>query len=276
MVNHLLKLVTNEKKKIMIKTQTGEGIHIPNRLGIYAHPGEGKTAIMSGLKNSLLIDFEDRSHHHKGDVVNVKEFAIKEGVSELKALSIAIKLIKEQAQKGEKYDYIIFDTMSSFENLIRQRATIVFNKTLIGKSMAEKGTVITDVVSQLPNGGGYIHLHNAYEELLASFDGLANICYIYNCHIKQASKLKSGEELIADDINLTGKLRNSLIQNCQAFAKFYRNNEKKGILSFKQDENNLVSKASSPHLFNKEIIISEMNEKTGEIIYHWDKVFSNK
>ena len=258
----------------IIKKQSGKGNLIPNRLGIYSHPGEGKTAIMSGLKNSLLIDFEDRSHHHAGDTFNLKAYAAENGCNEMASLAALVTSLKESAIKGNKYDYIIFDTMSSLEPILKKRATYLFNQTLIGKGMAKKDTVITDVVSQLANGSGYIWLHNADEEIMNMFSGLAEKCYIYNCHIKQGSKLKDSEELIADDINLTGKLKSGLIQQCQAFAKFYRNKDNQGILSFKQDERNLVTKASSPHLFDKEIIISERNNETGEIIYHWDKVFN--
>lgn len=259
----------------VIKKQTGKGNLIPNRLGIYAHPGEGKTAIMSGLKNSLLIDFEDRSHHHSGDVFNLKSYMSENDCSEMKAMGDLIKNLREEAGKGNKYDFIILDTMSSLETIIKKRATELFNKSLIGRGMAKKGNAITDVVSQLANGGGYIWLHNAYEEILNSFNGLANICYIYNCHIKQGSKLKESEELTADDINMTGKLKYALVQDCQAFAKFYRTSDNKGILSFKQNERNLVTKASSPHLFDKEIVISEMDDK-GNITYHWDKIFNPK
>lgn len=259
----------------VIKKQSGKGNHIPNRLGIFGHPGEGKTAIMSGLTNSLLIDFEDRSYHHTGDVFNLKQYMIENETSEIKALGDLIKSLREQAKEGKKYDYIIFDTMSSLEGIIKKRATQLFNNTLIGKGMAKKGHQITDVVSQLANGGGYIHLHNAYEEIIGMFDGLINKAYIYNCHIKQGSKLKDSQELTADDINLTGKLKASLIQDCQAFAKYYRTKDNKGILSFKQDERNLVTKASSPHLFDKDIIISEMDEK-GELTFYWDKIFNPK
>lgn len=260
----------------IIKKQSGEGNLIPNRLGIFAHPGQGKTAIMSGLENSLLIDFEDRSHHHKGDTFNLKAYSAENQCSDLESLAALVKDLKTMAAEGQKYDYIIFDTMSSLELLIKERATMLFNKTLIGKGMERKGNKITEVVSQLANGGGYIWLHNAYEEIMNMFSGLATKCYIYNCHIKQGSKLKDSQELVADDINLTGKLKASLIQECQAFAKFYRNEANEGILSFKQDERNLVTKASSPHLFDKDIVISERDKKTGKITYHWDKVFNPK
>lgn len=260
----------------IIKKQSGEGNLIPNRLGIFAHPGQGKTAIMSGLENSLLIDFEDRSHHHKGDTFNLKAYAAENNCSDMAALAALINSLKENAAQGIKYDFIIFDTMSSFEILIKERATMLFNESLIGKGMTKKGNNITEVVSQLANGGGYIWLHNAYLELTGKFAGLASKCYIYNCHIKQASKLKNSQELMADDINLTGKLKSGLIQDCQAFGKFYRNDKNEGILSFEQDERNLVTKASSPHLFDKEIVISTRNNDTGEISYHWDRIFNPK
>lgn len=259
----------------VIKKQDGGGNHAPNRLGIFSHAGEGKTAIMAGLDNALLIDFEDRSHHHTGDVFNLKQYMVDNDCSELKALGDLVKTLKEEAQKGNKYKYIIFDTMSSMEVVIRKRATMLFNNSLIGKGMAKKGNKITDAVTQLANGQGYVWLNSAYEEILGMFDGLASDCYIYNCHIKQGSKLKDAQELTADDINLTGKLKASLVQNCQAFGKFYRTKDNKGILSFKQDERNLVTKASSPHLFNKDIVISEMDDK-GNLTYHWDKIFDPK
>lgn len=246
----------------------------PNRLLIYAHPGQGKTAIMSGLPNSILFDFEDRSHHLKGNIYNIKEIALNEEVNEVSAFGLAINDLKARIKEDEKNkpDFLIVDTFSSLEkDVIMPHATTLFGKTLIGKGMARKGEIVTDVVSQLPNGGGYIHFFKAYESIINSFAGLYNKCIIYNCHTKQSVKIRGIEELGADDIYATGKVGKDLVQNCQAVAQLYQI-DRKVYLSFEMNERRLVTKASSKHLFDKKILISEIDEKDN-FIYYWDKIF---
>lgn len=257
----------------LLKKQEVSKYQIPNRLLIYSHPGQGKTKIMEGLGNSVLFDFEDRSSHIAGSVYNIKEIAVEKNVGEIQAFSMAINDLKTTVQSGSKPDYIILDTFSSLEkNIIYPYATMKFNGTLVGKGMQAKGEVVTDVVSQLAKGAGYLHLFKAYEGIMGMFAGLYNVALIINCHIKQGAKLKGIEELSADDIYATGKLGSDVVQTCQAVAQLYKTDDNKVYLSFKHNERRLVTKASSPHLYDKDILISEMLPD-GTFKFYWDAIF---
>lgn len=258
----------------LLKKQEASKFTVPNRLTVYSHAGMGKTKIMEGLKNAVLFDFEDRSQHIAGNVYNIKELAVSNGWTEVQAFGAAVADLKKMVQEGKKPDFVILDTFSSLEkNIIMPYATMKFNGTLIGKGMAAKGERVTDVVTELAKGGGYQHLFKAYEEVMGMFGGTYNICLIVNCHIKQGSKLKGVEELTADDIYATGKLGADLVQTSQAVAQLYKTDDNKVYLSFKHNERRLVTKASSPHLFDKDILISEMNPD-GSFTFHWDSIFN--
>lgn len=255
----------------MILKQKRKSVLQPNRLTIYSHPGNGKTQISEGLPNALIIDYEDRSGAVAGNVFNVKRYAIDNGVSELKAVKELVKHLKEEAQKGNRYDYLIHDTMSSAEVLIRQWATVLFNRSVVGKGMADKGQKVKSVVTEIAFTG-WLWLDIAYEDFMGDFDGLFNNAMIYNCHIKQGSRLKDGKELNADDINLTGKLKAKLLQSSQAAAQLTQE-DNKCYLDFRLGDTNVVNKASSPHISGKKICISEYNPDTQEFTYHWNKIF---
>lgn len=254
----------------MILKQKAKKILQPNRLAIYSHPGQGKTKIIEGLPNALIIDYEDRAHHVGGNVFNIKRYAIDNKVSELKAKKMLVKHLRDEAATGNRYDFIVHDTMSSAERLIHKWATHMFNQTAIGKGMADKGNKCTDVLS-IPYTG-YRYLNLGFVDFMEDFDGLFNYGTIHNCHIKQASKLKEGIELSADDINLTGKLKSTLLQDAQAAAQLTQE-DNKCYLDFRLSDSNIVNKASSPHISGKKICISEYNPDTQEFTYHWNKIF---
>ncbi len=258
----------------LLKKQESSKFVIPSRLTVYSHPGMGKTKVMEGLDDFVLFDFEDRSRHIAGNVYNIKDIAIEQGVSEIQAFGMAVADLTALVKAGNKPKFIVLDTASSLErSILTPLATSIFNQSLIGKGMAAKGDAVTDVVTQLPKGGGYQWLYKAYEKVMSMLDGLYGVCLITNCHIKQGAKLKGIEELTVDDIYLTGKLGADLIQTSQAVAQLYKNDDNKAYLSFKHNERRLVTKASSPHLFDKDILISEMDQD-GNFTFYWDKIFN--
>lgn len=257
----------------IFEKQKGQKKENPNRLLIMAHKGVGKTTIMEGLENAVLIDLEDRSSHITATVANLKKKSIemKKGLHELFIESV--KELRDMKAGGTKIDYLILETLSSFEQIVRRHATKKFLSTLVGKKMLQKGETITDVAVDLPNGAGWMHFFNAYQELLSYLDGIADKAIIYTAHIRQKSIIKDDKEILGEDIDFPGKAGIDLMKNCQAcgILRIDPEDDYKRILDFSHKGKHMLTKASSSHLHNKEIIISEL--KDGKLITHWDKIF---
>ena len=133
----------------------------PRKLVMMSHQGCGKTSALIALCNhydGLLIDFEDGVESLGVDsrYFNVKKESMLSGKSEGQVLYELIANIRAESQKlgHPVYKFIAIDTLTAVEKLARVRATTIFKKTLVGQGMEKKGTVITDVVSELPEGGG--------------------------------------------------------------------------------------------------------------------------
>lgn len=256
----------------LLKKQVASKFTVPDRLLIYAHPGTGKTKVMEGLPNAIIFDFESRSNHVSGSIYNIAEIAIAQGCSMYAAFGMAIADLKEMVKGGQKPDFIVLDTYTSFEPIITEYATAMYNNSLMGKN--EK---LSNVVLQAPKGSGYRWLHDANQKLMDNLRGLYNKAIIINLHIKQSSIVKHEEELAADDINATGKLRDWLIQNAQAVAKLEKETEDgvtKAYLSFVESDRKLVCKAP-PYIWNQRVLISEMDGE-GKFTYHWNTIFNPK
>jgi len=241
----------------------------PDKLFIFSHPKVGKTSLVAGLPNHLLIDVEGGSKFVSGTKINVTEMAEKENISLLKALKEVANSIREANKEAGKkiYDYGIIDTATKLEEVAKDLAGILYKTTPMGKSW--NGSDITT----LPNGAGYNWLRLAYQRIYQDFEGLFNKCFIMLGHVKNASINKDGKDLAAKDINLTGKLKTIVAADADAIGFLYR---KKGepinILSFKTSENDLATGARPPHLRGKEFEISKLVDDNIVETY-WEQIF---
>jgi hypothetical protein len=121
------------------------------RMVLFAQTKAGKTEAVSQLQNALLIDGEDGSGYVGGMKINIKEECRKNQTNPLAVLQEIGKALNDYYKQNGKYpyDYLIMDTATSLEEFARSYATFMYKQTPIGKSFAG-----TDVVAELPNGGG--------------------------------------------------------------------------------------------------------------------------
>jgi AAA domain len=230
----------------------------PRRLFIFSQPKVGKTTLLSKLPKALLIDLESGSDFV--DAIKVKA----NSVDDLRAISKAIKEENAKLPPGMfAYDYIVIDTVTALEDMVKPLALELYQKTPMGK--AYKGNILN-----LPNGAGYGYLREAFERVYAAFDGQSK-CLILLGHIKKASILKDGKELAAKDIDLTGKLKSITAANMDAIGYLYRRSNQ-CILSFKTSEEDLATGARPPHLKNQEFVMSEDCPDKGFQTF-WERVF---
>lgn len=246
----------------------------PAKLIITSHQGIGKTSACSQLPNSLIVDLEGGwKSYFGGNCIDIKAIADTNNIPIAQAFVMFLKDMRVQMEANNKallYDFIIFDNLSSLDNIIRTKATKDFKMGVVGKGMLGKGTVINDVVTDVPESG-WMWYFKAYEELYALMTGLAKTGTIFLAHSKQGSLVKEGNKLEATDINLSGKVKIDLLRDVDACGTLYRDKEGKCILSFKTNTRDLTTKTRSPHLSEKEILLSEI--KDNKLHTYWSEIF---
>ena len=93
---------------------------------------------------------------------------------------------------------------------------------------------------------------------------------IYIAHVKDTNILKDGIEFTSNDINLTGKNKQSISAAAQAIAYMTRIGNK-NYLCF-QPGPDVLSGCKISRLDGKEILISEYDEDDN-LITHWDQIY---
>lgn len=223
----------------------------PKRLIIYSKPKTGKTTAFAGLEDNLILDLENGADYVE---------ALKVKINSLQELLDAGKAIKAA---GNPYKYVTIDTVTALEDMVMPLAIKLYRATSMGKNYDG------DNVLSLPNGAGYLYLRQAFFQVLDFIDTLAPHI-ILSGHIKDKQVDDKGEMVLAANIDLTGKIKSLICANADAIGYMYRKGNKT-ILSFKTSEE-VTCGARPEHLRNEEIVVTEMNE-SGELVFHWDKVF---
>ncbi len=248
-------------------------INNPVRIFLYSHPKVGKTTLLSGLPNNLIIDTENGSNSVPGIKFNlIKEAKKKDKTPLIMYRALANAISKGNAEKGDfVYDYISIDTTTGMEKLALELATTNYKKSVIGKNY-QGDNVVTDI----PSGGGHMWFRNAFEELYKLYDGLSRYGLISTGHVKLTSIPKDGVDVAVTDINLTGKLKDYIVREVDAIGTLERNKENLNqvMVSFITDPRNLAIGARQRHLANKKFVLSELQED-GTFKFFWDKIYLN-
>lgn len=228
----------------------------PRVLLVYSAPKVGKTTLMAGLENNLIIDLEKGT-----DYVDAMKIKV-DNLKELDDVCVAIE--KKIEETGEyPYDYITIDTVTKLEEWCEGLATKMYKASNIGKKFTG------DSVLELPNGAGYQWLRKAFFAWLERVAGLTNKI-IFVGHLKDKFLTEASREVSSVEIDLTGKIRNIVSQKADAICHLYR---KDNEVYANFDTSEQVSCGTrSAHLSGQKFVISEKQED-GTIITYWDKIF---
>lgn len=248
-----MSLLPTEKVKAISKS--------PSKMIIYSKPKCGKTTAISMLEGALLIDLEKGSNFLDALKIDIKTIAEQQGKS---PLSVLKEVGQEIIAAGKPYKYIVIDTITALEDMCGPFALQLYKNTPMGKSFAG------DNVLTLPNGAGYLYLREAMEKMVAFLNTLADRV-IYLGHIKVKSIEKNGKEVSAADLDLTGKIKSQLSADVDAIGMLYRDGNK-CILSF-NTKDEVICGARPSHLKNKEIVLTEYDEKNDSVVANWDKIY---
>lgn len=238
----------------------------PSNLIIFAKPKVGKTELLAGLDNCLILDLESGSDYV--DALKIKA----KTVADIKAIG------KQIIEAGKPYGCIAIDTVTALESMCIPYAESLYSKTPMGKNWFKKnaegkldrtsGKAQYGNILNLPNGGGYSYLRQAVTNIIEYIKTLTPRVIIVG-HIKDTLLEKSGAEFTSSDLDLTGKIKRIVSSQSDAIGYLYRKGNQ-NILSFKTTDE--VSCGARPtHLRNAEIVVSEMTEEG--LVTHWDKVY---
>lgn len=260
-----------EESEVVLPTQKIPASTLsPEMLIVFSKPKVGKTTLYAELPGWLLLDLEKGSNF----------------VSAMKLKADSIEKIKEIGEKikqaGKPYDGIIIDTGTALEEMCIPFAEILYAKTSMGSSWFKKdkgtGQLADDSgkkkygsIINLPNGGGYQYLREAFSKIIEYIKTLAPRI-ILSCHVKDILLEKAGVEVSSLDLDLTGKIKRITSAQSDAIGYLYRKGNQ-NILSFKTTDE--ISCGARPdHLKNAEIVISELID--GKLVTHWDKIYIDK
>ena len=197
----------------------------PKTLLLYGAPKVGKTTALSQLKDCLIIDTEGGANMIEGYV---------ESVSNREEL---IKLL-QKAQSGHEYKYVAIDTIDKIAT---------WAETAV---CAEENV---SAVQDLAFGKGFGMVR---EKVLNTVKILKEIFphVIIIGHRKWARAIVDSKAIVEpESLDLTGKLKNMLMADCDAIGYVYRDEEKGNLMVTFQSNDALEAGSRSPHLKGKEL-----------------------
>jgi len=250
-------------QKVKAKTKS------PKNLIIFSAPKVGKTELLAGLENNLILDMEDGT-----DFVDAMKVKV-QSVEDIKKVGLAIK------EAGYPYDYVTIDTITALETICIPYAELLYARTPMGKNWFRKDPVTGKLALEsgkkqygdilgLPNGAGYMYLRQAFTNIVAHIKTFAPKV-IQLGHVKDTQLEKNGAEVKSADLDLTGKIKRIAASQSDAIGYLYRSKDgKQNILTFKTT-GEVACGARPKHLSNEEIVISEMTDKG--LKTHWNKIY---
>lgn len=252
--------MVSEVEVVLPKSKVKADFLSPRKLIIFSKPKVGKTELVSKLEGALIVDLEEGSGFLdavKYDVVKQARKNNRTILQELRALGNAIKA------QNRPYKYIVVDTITKLEDIAAPLALSMYQKTPMGKNFSG------DNILSLPNGGGYGYLREAFFKLLNEIYSWSDRTILL-AHLKAKYIEKNGKEVIAAELDMTGKIRSITSADVDAIGLLYRESENKNVVSFKTSDD-VICGARPVHLKNQEIVISESTPSG--ITAHWNKIY---
>ena len=231
----------------------------PQFLVLIGREKVGKTSALAQLDNNLIIDLEGGSTFVDAMAIQCRT------ISDLGEAASAIRA-KNKEVGHNFYKHITIDNATSLEEICLGYAATLYRQQPIGKNWTG-----TDVRT-LPQGSGYYYLRTAVLKVIDMFKELCDE-FILVGHIKDTivDDPATGEELTERSLDLVGKLAGMVCRRCDGVRYMYRSGNEVHI-KFKADKN-IAMGCRSEHLKNKDIVISEMNDETGVLTTHWDRIY---
>lgn len=222
-----------EQDEIILPTEPHEAQINAETMILFGKEKCGKTTAITSLPNCLIIDTEYGSNLVKAVAIQPpRELG---PVGKMQWLKKVAAKIKEE----KKYDYVVIDTLTEVNEWAEWSGTYRYMNSIQGKSFNRvldlkgnpiKGGEFLDPdsddylsVHTLPDGNGYKWSREEVINIYKTFEGAANKCVIYVCHIedKYVGNKETTELVVPKQLALTGKLRDILPRKVDAIGYIY-------------------------------------------------------
>tara|TARA_B110000211_G_scaffold227031_1_gene281369 strand:+ start:311 stop:1054 length:744 start_codon:yes stop_codon:yes gene_type:complete len=226
----------------------------PKLMIIYSPPKTGKTTLLSKLEGNLIIDLEKGTKYLDALKMEI------DSLDQLQSTGAAI------VKAGKPYKYVTIDTITKLEEMCLGVAKQMYMGTPMGKNFDGNS------ILELPQGAGYFWLRQAFTMWLGKIKKLADHIILVG-HIKDKYIEKKGKEVMAKDLDLTGKLKQIVTSDADAIGYLYRDAENSLVLNFKSSDE-ITCGARPAHLKGREITMAKYDEETNDVTdVAWNEVF---
>lgn len=253
----------------------------PRDLVVISQPKMGKSAILGDFSvkyNGLIFNLEKGGYEY----IDAKKIDIHETdlTSDIEAFYSYIKWRNVLLENKGKYDVLIIDGLSDLDKMSELGGTLKYMNSIVGKKFnrTKKGlgekldpshpefkSVLT-----LADGAGYKWTREWFLEQIEMFRQISPY-RLYAAHIvDKYIKDKQRDEVVGQEISLTGKLKNVFASKVTTLGKLIAEDDKRYI-SFDVLNDSLIAGSRAPFLKGK-ILISEKQEDDSVITF-WENIF---
>lgn len=270
----------------------------PKVLTLYGKPKIGKTTIISGLPNALILDFENGCEYLETNYMQIIGLKLPRETPEQTELRhkaekyYLIEVRDALRLTPNKYEFLVFDTATKLSEMCMWEATYTYMNSTMGKNAnkwtledeqlsrgkvqagtykpREKWETVVDILGQ----NGWRWLWNEYRDWIAAFTPLVPQIILI-AHVKTSRVIKKADvEVESKDLALTGTIRDITTREISDAVGYIYREENKCFISFHSDDTT-ESGSRSAKLSDKTILISEKLEN-GEILVHWNEIYGKK
>lgn len=229
----------------------------PQMALFFGPPKVGKTHAVANLPDTLILELEPGgADHFPARKVDVPDMA------SLLALLSELTARRKEGKPAAKR--IAIDTIDMVEEYCDPAALAEYKASTLGKNF--EGTSIIE----LPQGAGYFRLREKMGEMLWLFTQAADEVILL-AHVRDRMLTKVSGEVVAQDIDLTGKIRNIVCSRSSAVGFMRRDFANQLLLIFKTtDAVNCGSRCE--HLRGREFVIGKL-DAAGSPVFDWSQIY---
>lgn len=274
----------SEKPKFVLPEEiTKSSGTSPRDLVIISQPKMGKSAILGDFSvkyNAVVLNLEKGGYEY----IDARKMDIyeNEATTEIEAYYNFIQIRNILLKEKEKYDVLIIDGLSDLDRMSDLGGTLTYMNSIIGKKFnrvdpknpLSKKLEPTDPgfksVLTLPEGAGYKHTRDWFMDQFKMFRQIAPY-RIYAAHVADKYiKDKTRDEVVGQELFLTGKLKNIFATKVTALGKLIADKNKR-LINFEVLNDSIIAGSRAPFLKGK-IPISE--ETDGIVSTQWENIYS--